>query len=114
MNGTSWLSALYDSSFLISFVVDVVVLACVIPAYKRTKHVAFLYLMFSYLLAILGTTSDHTLGHWLMTREQYIQYRTIRSFSHFAVNILLAAGIISFARTYCSMFRSRDEAQPPI
>src|ERR1700731_1137891 len=98
----SWLTFLFDFSYVVVVVVGVTVLFCVLPAYKRTRNRAFLYLTFAYMLAIFCAVSDHTIGLWHMSHQQWVSYRTLRWFAYFAAAILHAIGLILLSRSYLS------------
>jgi hypothetical protein len=109
-----WFSALSDSYFVITLIVDAVVLTCLIPAYRRSRHPAFLYLMFAYLIGIFLITADYTIGQWHMSHNELVQYRTLRYFLYFADVLLSAAGVITLTRSYLSQSSTREDTNSSV
>jgi hypothetical protein len=110
----SWLSLLFDASYVVRVVVGVTVLFCVLPAYKRTRNRAFLYLTFAYMLSIFLAVCDHTIGLWDMSQRERVPYRTLLWFAYFADGILAAIGIILLTRSYFSAIGKTGEGKPTV
>jgi protein-S-isoprenylcysteine O-methyltransferase Ste14 len=108
--GTTWLKILFYTSYAITVIADVTVLFAVWPAYKRTRHRAFLYIAAALVLGIFDTVCDHTLGQSDMSPAQYIPYRTIRRFAYFADIILWATGLILLTRSYLAAIGKESDA----
>jgi hypothetical protein len=109
------LESLVLLSPVVTIAANITVLCFVIPAYKRTKNVAFLLLGCAALLGTFDTVCDHlvVMDSHLRGAPNYTIYRTLRRFTYFATCILGAAGVVMLARNATSGFRSnrlpRDE-----
>jgi hypothetical protein len=106
--GAWWLSILYYISYAVTVVADIACLTVVWPAFKRTRHRAFLLLAAGSALGIFDTICDHTLGTIEMPRGQYVAFRTLRRFTYYADVILIVTGIILLTRAYLSVAKPQN------
>ena len=91
---------LYYLIYAVTIIAAVTVLFAVAPAFKRTRHRAFLYLTFAFMLTIFDKICDYTIGRFRMPHSQYVTYHTLRYCASFAAVILLATGIIILTCSY--------------
>jgi uncharacterized membrane protein len=110
----SWLTLLYYVNYAITVVTGVAVLFAVAPAYKRTRHRAFLYLTFAFMLRLFDIVCDYTIGRFRMPHGEHVAYRTLRMFASFATVILLTVGIIMLTRSYLASSQSKSDATPNV
>jgi hypothetical protein len=108
----SWLALLSYVNYALTVVTGVCILFAVAPAYKRTRHRAFLYLTFAFILRLFDIVCDYTIGQFRMPHEQYVVYRTLRISASFATVILLTAGIIMLTRSYLASSQPKSDASP--
>jgi hypothetical protein len=99
----TWLNFLANASWIIQITVNVIVLFCLYPAMKQTKHRAFLLLFFAYLLGTFDTIFDHTIGLAPMPAPEYMVYRTFRRFAYWADMMLGCAGMVLLIRSYLQL-----------
>ena len=108
----SWLTLLFYGNYALMVITGVMVLFAVAPAYKRTHHRPFLYLMFAFMLRLFDIVWDYTVGRFRMPHDQYVVYRTLRTFTSFATVILLTLGIIMLTRSYLTSSQTKSDASP--
>jgi hypothetical protein len=98
-----WLWILFYLSYAFTVIGDAIGIAVVWPAFKRTRHRAFLFLAAAFVLGIFDTICDHTIGTIEMAPAQWVAYRTLRRFSYYADIILLVAGVVLLTRSYLAI-----------
>jgi hypothetical protein len=107
---TAWLQFLSYASYAITVIFDIAALVVVWPAFKRTRHKAFLLLAAGCALGVFDTICDHTIGLTHMPLGQYVLYRTLRRFAYFTDIVVTMLGIILLTRSYLSVVGKSDEA----
>jgi hypothetical protein len=100
---------LYYANYAVTVVAAVTVLFAVAPAFKRTRHRAFLYLTFAFMLRIFDVVCDYTIGRFRMPHSQYVFYRTLRMSASFTTVILLATGVIILTRSYLAASKIKPD-----
>ena len=109
-----WLHFLSYVSYAVTVIADMIGLYVIWPAYKRTRHRAFLLLSAAFALGIFDTICDHTIGLMHMSFWEYLPYRTLRRLAYFADVILGLMGVILLTRSYLSSIGKTDEGKPPV
>jgi hypothetical protein len=106
------LPVLVALSPVITITANVTILYYTIPAFKRTKNRAFLWLGFAALLGTFDTVCDYTLAVDLSRKSpsDYVTYRTLRKFTYFADCGFGALGIVLLARAAMSEIHSDDHS----
>jgi hypothetical protein len=99
------------TSYAVTVVADIIGLAVVWPAYKRTRNRAFLLIAAACALGIFDTVCDHTIGGTHMPHGQFVAYRTLRRFTYYADVILIVSGVVLLTRAYLAMLPPRDDAE---
>jgi len=95
-----WLQFLFKISLLITVGADLIVLAHVFPAFRRTKNKAFLYISIACVFGIIDTVCDHLDVLQALQGDAYVIYRTLRRFGFFADIIFWTIGIVMIARPF--------------
>jgi len=108
----TWLEFLTNLSGIAQVTGNVIVLYYVLPAYRRTKHGAFILLGFAFMIATFDTVSDFTIGRDLMNPSSHLIYRTARRFSHLAVVGLETAAVVWLTQAYLRRFASLPPVVP--
>src|ERR1700677_1241814 len=103
----TWTSFVFDVSMIVTISCNVVVFYYVLPAYKRTKNQAFMWLTFSSLLGIFTSVMMHTIGLQHLSHNDYAAYYTLRNLTYFAAAILGAIGIVQLTLPFV---RARQDA----
>jgi len=102
----TWLHFLYSAEGILQISANVVVLYCLYPAYKRTKHSGFLYLGFAYLIGTFDSICDQTIGLAHMVGTEYVVYHTERRLTYMVVVVLSLVGTLSLIRSFLTMHES--------
>jgi hypothetical protein len=89
---------------------NVTILFYVVPAFKRTKNRAFLWIACASLLGTFDTVCDYTIGIGSYRRghPEYVTYRTFRKFTYFADCIFAATGVVLLARDAIKVSQSNS------
>jgi hypothetical protein len=95
-----WLRFIYNAGWVLQICANVVLLYSIYPAYKRTKHRAFLFLGYAYLISIFNTICDQTIGHNRMAGAGYFAYHTERGLAYIADTVLFTIGILLLVHPY--------------
>jgi len=103
----TWLNVLFDASLVIQVVANLIVMQCLYPAYKSTKHRGFLYLFLGYLIGTFDTVCDHSISLLPMAHFQYVIYHTLRRFTYFADIVLCTAGLIWLTKSFLELMQPK-------
>lgn len=99
----AWLTFLFHTSLVVQVTANLVVLSYVLPAFKRTRHRAFLLISVAFMIGTFDTVCDHTIGLDSMPHAQYVVYRTLRRLTYFSTIVLGAMGLVLLTRSYLQL-----------
>jgi hypothetical protein len=102
----TWTSFVFDVSMVVTIICNVVVFYYVLPAYRRTKNRAFMWLTISSLLGIFGSVMLHTIGRQHLSHNDYIAYYTLRNLTYFIEAILGTVGLVQLT---CQLTRVPED-----
>jgi len=95
----AWLDFLYNLSLLITVGADILVLCYVVPAFRRSKNRAFLFIAIACVVGIIDTICDHAVDARSLSESGYIVFRTFLRCGYFTDITFWALGIVSLTRT---------------
>lgn len=100
---------------IITVTANVAVLYYVVPAFKRTRNRAFLWLGCAALLGTFDTLLDCTVGVDLhrKSRSEYETFRILRRCTYFGDCAFSATGIILLAQAAVARIPSEDSTSDP-
>ena len=109
----TWLTFLFHTSAVVQITANIIVMFYVFPAFRRTKHRAFLLIWCACLLGTFDTVCDHTIGLEAMQHTQYVAFRTLRRLTYFTSVGLDAAGIVWLTQSFLQRFSIPSPNSPP-
>lgn len=109
----TWFNIFFYTGYAITVIAGVTALFCVWPAYKQTRHRAFLFLAAAFALGVFDAICDHTLGVMKMAPSEQKVYLIVRDLAYYATSILPAVGVILLTRSYLAAL-PRTDVKPPV
>jgi len=111
----TWLEFLHKLSLMIGLGVDAVILYYVVPAFRRTRNIAFLFIAIACVVSVIGTVSDCTVDYRGLSESDYILFKTLRYFGYCLDFIFWAIGVVLLVRTALAGLQpiKKDDAEVP-
>jgi len=103
----TWLQFLNTAEWLSVIGVNVTVLYCIYPIYKRTRSRALVLLGYAYLIGTFDVVCNHTIGAERMTYKIAVTYRTFHYLIYIGVTLLGGIGLLKLLNAFLKLHESK-------